>query len=293
MTWTRDGEQVVVTTGNKLVVYDANDLTSFTEREMPQEVTAVRSLPTERAVALGMTATIRFATTQGKFLTTELRGGAGAPSSIAQSSNGRRVAAGFVGSLQGALGNVAVWDQESGRLVTTAPVYGPVTRVAFNNQGNALLIASAVNSCSRGGGGVFLWRFAGEPELVFDVNGNSVTDLAVSPAQNIAATITQHGKARCLGPAQVDVWDIETRQVVNNISFPQDATALAFSPDGEFLAIGTRDGQVHLWDMHAQQTVQEFQIKPDYFVRVAFSPDGKSLAAATPDAVKVWSINKQ
>lgn len=143
----------------------------------------------------------------------------------------------------------------------------------------------------RGGGGVFLWNFSGDPELVFDVNGNGVTDLALSPAQSIAAAITQHGESRCLGTAQVDLWNPDTREILKSIPFSHDASALAFSPDGKLLAVGTNDGLVHLFSMDTFQTLYEFRAEPGAFVRLAFRPDGKALAAATQNAVHVWPVN--
>lgn len=290
MTWTRDGKQIVAATGDTLLVYDAGNLDSFTELEMPQETSIVQSLPTELALAIGIRDTIRLVTPQGKFLSLEWRGGTGKPTSISSSANGRRIAAGFDGYLEGSLGNVAVWDHESGRLAGVVPVYGPVTRVAFKNDDSALLIASNVNSCGRGGGGVSIWTFNGAPEPLFNVNSNSILDLAVSPAENIAATITQHGQGRCTGPAVVDVWNIDTKEILKTIDLQADASALAYSPDGALLAIGTNDGRVQLWDMHAQKTVQEFQVNPGSFVRLAFRPDGKALAAAQ-DTVNVWAVD--
>ncbi len=291
LTWSRDGKQIITTTGDKLQVYDAAQLDSFVTVTLPQEIFVVQSLPTELDLALGMRDTIRFIENrQERLLTRELRGGTGEPSSLTQSGDGRRIAAGFIGNNQGGLGNVALWDTASGQLVNTAPMYGPVTRVAFRKDGGALLIASAANSCARGGGGVSAWDYSGDPQLIFDTSGNSVADLALSPTENRAALITPHGDSRCLGPMQVQVWDIDSKKILESISFPQGASALAYSPDGKFLAIGTNDGAVHLTDAATYETVREFHAAPGAFVRLAFRPDGKALAAATQDTVQVWSV---
>lgn len=291
LTWTRDGKQIVTTTGDAIVVYAVNPLQPSATITLPLQISVVRSLPTEHDLAVGAEDTVRFMTMQGEFLTRELRGGSGNPSTIAQSADGRRIAAGFIGNYQGGLSSAALWDTASGRLVNTTPLSGPVTRIAFQNDGNALLIASAVNSCARGGGGVFHWNFSSDPELIFDANGNSVTDLALAPTEKLAATITQRGTARCLGPAQVDLWNIESREILKNFSYPQDVSALAFSPDGIFLVIGTTDGTVHLINVKTQKGMREFQAKPGAFVRLAFSPDGKLLAAATSDEIFVWAVS--
>ena len=53
--------------------------------------------------------------------------------------------------------------------------------------------------------------------------------------------------------------------------------AVAFSPDGQALASGGRDGQVRVWDLTAAGSSLRLDGHADWVRAVAFSPDGKWL----------------
>lgn len=67
----------------------------------------------------------------------------------------------------------------------------------------------------------------------------------------------------------------------------QENHALAFSPDGRWLAVGSRTGSLQIWDVATQRQVHS--LTPNTLAPV-FSADGKKLAAAEAEAeaVHVW-----
>lgn len=84
----------------------------------------------------------------------------------------------------------------------------------------------------------------------------------------------------------VELW--ETGSANEPIQFGKLATgasALAFSPDGRFLATGDESGEVKLWDVAPRAELATFKGHKDAVTDLAFSPDGKSLASGGGDGV--------
>jgi WD40 repeat protein/serine/threonine protein kinase len=68
----------------------------------------------------------------------------------------------------------------------------------------------------------------------------------------------------------------------------------AFHPDGRWVASGTQDGKVTVWDAATSQDVFAFPAHEDVVTSVAFSPDGRFLATTSLDhTVKVWEFDLQ
>lgn len=66
---------------------------------------------------------------------------------------------------------------------------------------------------------------------------------------------------------------------------------VAFSPDGEFLATGDGQNEIHLWQVRDRKKVQTFRGHEDWVKKITFSPDGRLLASASGDRIiKLWNV---
>jgi uncharacterized protein with WD repeat len=72
----------------------------------------------------------------------------------------------------------------------------------------------------------------------------------------------------------------------------QDAfNSVVFSPDGRWLASGSADNTVKLWDAESGELIRSLEGHQSSVNSVAFSPDGRWLASGSYDyTVKLWDV---
>jgi WD40 repeat protein/LysM repeat protein len=71
-----------------------------------------------------------------------------------------------------------------------------------------------------------------------------------------------------------------------------DVVSVAFSPDGETLASGSRDRTIILWNLQTNRPIgQPLTGHSDVVTSIAFSPDGKTLASGSRDnTIILWDL---
>lgn len=69
-------------------------------------------------------------------------------------------------------------------------------------------------------------------------------------------------------------------------------TSVAISPNGHFVAAGSLDTVVRIWDVATAQLVERLRGHRDSVYSVAFTPDGKGLVSGSLDkTLKYWDVS--
>jgi len=121
-----------------------------------------------------------------------------------------------------------------------------------------------------------------EPKGAAPPASERVNDIAFQPGGSLLAVVCDSGR--------LHLWDVNSRQLVHVLYAPGSTRGLAvdFSPDGQLVAFGTRQGgiggesfRVAIWDVRSGQSLRVLPLINGLTAGIAWSPDGKLIAAGT------------
>jgi WD40 repeat protein len=202
--------------------------------------------------------------------------------SIAFSHDGNGLAVGGLRS------PVRFWDVRDGRLLFTFTNYNQ-PRIACSPAGPFMAVGTEGDWWGQRGGNVYL------------VDLNSGKEVRMLPGAGDRAVFSRDGKrlATANGGSfqtsqSVILWDVASGKKLHVLADKRQVLRMAFSPEGRLLAIGTRHGDVTLWDLNDFSHSTLRQATGDYARSLAFSPDGRSLAVAMlTQEVEIWDVQER
>ena len=174
---------------------------------------------------------------------------------------------------------VKLWDLQNDTVTTLGSHADSVNAVAFSSDGQLLASGGDDYACK-------LWDIPLKRRVAtFEHIVNR------SRSQIKAVDFSRDGQMLATAGVDVKLWDVRTRKEIATFEHGRWVLAVAFSPDGQFLATGDEIGQVNVWDVQRRRIVVQLEGDSSSVYTVKFSPDGEILAGAGYDGnVKLWEV---
>ncbi len=172
-------------------------------------------------------------------------------------------------------GSIHIWDADGTLLHLLQGHSAEVRGLAFSPDGQMLASASRDKL-------VKLWDLKGTLLHTLRGHNDKVDAVEFSPDGKFLATAGWDGT--------LNLWDTQG-DLVDRQQVCEQASSLAFSPDGAMVATGCIDGNtVKLWQ-RSGELLSTLQGHMAAIVAVTFSPDGQMIASASTDrTVKLWDL---
>jgi WD40 repeat protein len=184
-------------------------------------------------------------------------------------------------------GNISLWSTSDGTLVRTLhkDESWAVKSLAFSADGQTLV--SGARDAE-----ILLWQISGgsDPQVLTRLGTERQSTTAVAPDGTAWALVWKDGS--------VDIWREAGSKPVGPAGDGETVTGMAFSPDGNMLAIGLEGGSadiaggVLLWSVDTDE-FSGYLETGNPVQSIAFSPNGKLLASGGNDGtVQLWGIGE-
>ena len=185
---------------------------------------------------------------------------------------------------------VSAQEQKLPVLVIDSGHTGWVRGLAFSADGHTLASCSDDNS-------VKLWDVTSGHELkTFLGHRTLVNGVAFSPDSKTLASVSGHDPRLRPAPSSgtLKVWDAKSGRELRTVVFDNKfLTCVAYSPDGNFIAVGGDDKTVYVVDAKSGAHKFAFQGHTDSIASVAFSPDSKFVMSGSRDqTVRFWDCSQ-
>jgi WD40 repeat protein len=168
-----------------------------------------------------------------------------------------------------------VYDLEKQKVIATVQHNNVVFSAEFSSDNRWIVTASGDRTAK-----------------VFDIDAKKVIATAKHTEPILSAEFSPDGKTIVTAgyDNMANTWDIKTGNLIFNMSHEDRVRSARFSPDGKLIVTAGDDKTAKVWDSETGKSLASFQHQ-DQVRGAEFSPDGKMIVTASFDyTAKVWSL---
>ena len=154
--------------------------------------------------------------------------------------------------------------------------------IAYTSDGNTLAAAHWNRT-------VCLWdvnsHLPANPRFTFPSHPGPIYAVAISPNNRMVASggADKANRDDTESNGLIKVWDLQTKELLPILPYNSPVSTLVFSPNSRWIAGGSGDGTIGIWDAGTGKLIHKFKAHKASVWKVDFSPDSKWILSVSLD----------